>query len=310
MAYVKDNETALLGVNDASIKNGCGTHAWILTTGEMEHMSDPCMKLEGSGPVDGDPYTMSSARGELQGQTALAIVTSTLLKEHDAQNAPVSFYTDNMGIQKSCKNPKIHRVGHHRNANMDLQLEHATWTKNMCITHDWVKGHQDKDAQWDTIEDLKQLKLNSAATLNVYCDRKASKAYQHSTTISNCDVLPSEKWALFSMYPERRKITGKLNEGVLQTIHSEEIQAYIAKKHNITSDKLSHIDTISLKNCLKALRPHNRAMMVKLIHQWIPTNAFLFKQRRTDSPLCPRCNVQTEDSPHIFKCHDSQAATK
>jgi hypothetical protein len=99
MAYVKDDETALLGVSDASIKNGCGTHAWILTTGEMEHMSDPCMKLEGSGPVDGDPYTMSSARGELQGQTALAIVTSTLLKEHDAQNTPVSFYTYNWTVR-------------------------------------------------------------------------------------------------------------------------------------------------------------------------------------------------------------------
>lgn len=34
MDYIRDNDAALLGVSNASIKNGTSTHAWILTTGE------------------------------------------------------------------------------------------------------------------------------------------------------------------------------------------------------------------------------------------------------------------------------------
>lgn len=175
------------------------------------------MKLEESGPVDGDNTLISSARGELQGQTTLAIIMETLLKEYDAHEMPITFITDNQGIQKSCHNLKIHHVGHHRNANMDLQMEHATRMKDLHITHEWVKGHQDKNIQWESINKLAQLKLTPAATLNLYCDRKASDAHKRSLPIPNGDVLPVEKWALFSTYPETRKITGKLNVGVIQS---------------------------------------------------------------------------------------------
>jgi hypothetical protein len=173
-----------------------------------------------------------------------------------------------------------------------------------------VKRHQDSATQWESINDLAKLKLSPAATLNVYCDRKASEAHQQSLSLSNGDVLPAEKWALFSNYPEPRKITGKLNEGVIQTLQSKALQAYIEKKHNISAEKLIHVDTVSMNNYLKALRPHNRATMVKLIHRWIPTNDFLYKQRRSETQLCLRCNQHTEDSHHILTCPDSQASTQ
>ncbi len=96
------------------------------------------MKLEGSGPVDGDKNAMSSARVELQGLTALAIISEPFLKEHDANDMPITFLTDNQGIQKSCYKPKIQRIGHHRNANTDLQMEHATRVKKMSISHERV----------------------------------------------------------------------------------------------------------------------------------------------------------------------------
>jgi hypothetical protein len=126
MTYIKDRDANLIGVSDASVIDGNGTHAWILTTGEKEHLSDPYMKLEGHGPVDGDKSAMSSARGELQGQTALTIITEAFLSAHNETDMEVTFYTDNQGVQKSCNHPKIRRIGHHRKANMDLQMEQAT----------------------------------------------------------------------------------------------------------------------------------------------------------------------------------------
>jgi hypothetical protein len=107
MDYVKERDASLLGVSDASVVEGNGTHAWIITTGETAHLSDPFMKLEGHGPVDGDKLTMSSARGEMQGQTALAIVTEAFLTAHEAKDMTVTFLIDNQSVQKSCHNPKL-----------------------------------------------------------------------------------------------------------------------------------------------------------------------------------------------------------
>jgi hypothetical protein len=156
----------------------------------------------------------------------------------------------------------------------------------MQIKHEWVRGHQDKDSTWDTIDELYDLELSPVATLNVYCDRRASDAHKFSSSDPNADVLPAEKWALFSRCPTARKITGKINEGILQTLYTEDILAYISRKHNITEEKLYHIDTTGLQTYLKSTQPHTRASIIKLMHRWIPTNVLLHRQNRTESPLC------------------------
>jgi hypothetical protein len=272
--YVKKRDASLLGVSDASVVEENGTHAWIITTGEPEHLSDPFMKLEGHGPVDGDILT---------------------------------FLMDNQGVQKSCHNPKINRIGHYRKANIDLQMELVKQTSELNIKHEWVRGHQDKDLNWNNIDELRDLDLTPAATLNIYCDRIASEAQKSMSSHPTGEILPAEKWALFSTYPNNRKITGNLNEGILQTLHTEEIISYISKKHNITEDKLYHIDTNGLNIYLKKLRPHTRASTVKLIHQWIPTNDFIHKQHRGESPLCTRCMTHSETAKHILTCQNSDA---
>jgi len=150
--------------------------------------------------------------------------------------------------------------------------------------------------------------LSAVATLNIYCDRKASEARQYHTSDQDAEVLPAEKWALYSTQPSRHKITGKLSEGILRTLSRENIEDYIAKKHNLTAEKLHHVDDIGLQSYLKSLRPHNRASTVKLIHRWIPTNEFLFKQKRADSPICPRCQIHNETASHILTCTNNEAA--
>jgi hypothetical protein len=51
----------LLGVSDASLKDGQSGHAWILSTGDTDHLDNPLMKLSGQGAVDGYHTDMSSA---------------------------------------------------------------------------------------------------------------------------------------------------------------------------------------------------------------------------------------------------------
>jgi hypothetical protein len=147
MSYLTTTNTPLLGVADASLKEGNCSHAWILTSNNSAHINDPNMIIHGAGPVDGYANFMTSVRGELQGQTAMAIMSQKLLTAHNSPHTPVHFYGDNQGIQNN-----LQRQAH------------------------WVSSHQDEGTPWESITDLQALKLSPEATLNVFCDKESRKA--------------------------------------------------------------------------------------------------------------------------------------
>jgi hypothetical protein len=60
-------------MSDASLNECQCSHAWVLSTGEPDHITDNNMSIHGAGAVDGDINTMSSTRGELNGQTTMAM---------------------------------------------------------------------------------------------------------------------------------------------------------------------------------------------------------------------------------------------
>jgi hypothetical protein len=62
--------------------------------------------------------------------------------------------------------------------------------------------------------------------------------------------------------------------------------------------------TECLERYLKKQRPHTRALTVKLIHKWLPTNEFIYKQGRMQNPSCPRCTQNHETAAHIYSCPD------
>jgi ribonuclease HI len=115
---------------------------------------------------------MSSARGELHGQTAMAIISDILLEAHNAPTTKITLHGDNKGVQHTCTHIKTNRLKHHRQSNMDLKIEYNNASRGHHITNEWVPGHQDGDKQWNTISDLKDMKLNNLAIFNIWCDKK------------------------------------------------------------------------------------------------------------------------------------------
>lgn len=91
-------DAALLGVSDASIVNGNGTHSWVLLTGESEHLDNPYMEVEGTEPVDSYPIDMSSTWGELQSSMSLAIMSKIILTQNNASEINVVLLSDNKGM--------------------------------------------------------------------------------------------------------------------------------------------------------------------------------------------------------------------
>lgn len=88
------------------------------------------------------------------------------------------------------------------------------------------------------------------------------------------------------------------------------MQNYISSKQGLTAAKIDQLMMDGLEQYFKHLKPHNRAVTIKLMYKWIPTNNFLHKQGWTDSPECPRCLIHKEYAEHIYQCPDTQASAE
>lgn len=185
------------------------------------------MQISGSGPVDGFQADLSSARGEIHGQTALAIMSDIFLKTHNQQNMPIIMYGDNIGVQQRCKDKMTLKLRDHRQPNHDLYLEYHNATQSLNKKVEWVKGHQDNGKPWKEIKDLEYLDLTPAAYLNIWCDATAAKERTMSTSIPDADTLPSEEWAVYSCYPITKKLTGRLEKGIHDSIYTESLREYL-----------------------------------------------------------------------------------
>jgi hypothetical protein len=310
MKYIGDTTTPIMGAADASLKHGNCSHLWIIMTNNPDHIDDPHMIISGAGAVDGHEKYMSSTRGELQGQTAAAIIIQGLLRSHNGVKPQVHFYGDNQGVQSKCSTytPKKMRV--HREPNSYLLLEYHAATKNMKKQAHWVASHQDDKTTWTTTAELKELKLSHESMLNVLCDKMAGEARLLDQSYPDADTLPSEKWALVSPVPTVHKLTCHMDNSIMTTLYQSDMLNYNTKKHGMTEVKLNETRTECLENYLKKQKPMERASTIKLIHKWIPTNAFLYKQRRIPSPCCTRCGKHDETAVHIYSCPDQSAQTE
>ncbi len=172
---------------------------------------------------------------------------------------------------------------------------------------EWIKGHQDKGHQWEDIRDLAHLKLNPAAYLSIWCDANAAKHRERNVSAPDAEVLPIEKWAVYSCYPITRKITGKLEHGIHESMYSNSLCEFIRKKHSLCSAKIENVNTDGLKSYLGRLNVFKRASVAKLIHRWIPTNDHMHKQGQAGSPSCPRGCAQPETADHILTCGTNDA---
>lgn len=253
---VKNKNSTLLGVSDASLCDNQCSHAWIICSGEPEDLSDPNMHVSGEGIVDGAREYLSSTRGELQGQAALTVMTSVLLQANDTLDTQIKLVGDNKGVQMKTSKAGYHKIHHHREANSDLFLEYYRHAQTINRKVAWVKGHQDDDTPWETIKELKELKLSPEATMNIWCEKRAEAARQNDITIPDAEVLPAEKWALYSTYPQTKKNIGNITEEIIHQLQYEAMENYIRKKHGICKGMLKDIYTEGLRNYIGKLKPH------------------------------------------------------
>ena len=84
----------LYGISDGSVRGKASMHAWkIKSMGDQETLT-----LKGSGPVDGTACTISLYRVELQGQLAILIVITLVIKTFAIKDASITSACDNQSV--------------------------------------------------------------------------------------------------------------------------------------------------------------------------------------------------------------------
>jgi hypothetical protein len=122
LSSLKEPISAMIyGVSDASVKSPSAAHAWILSSGAKTDLDNPLLHIAGTGPVDGYVPYLSSTRGELQGQTALTIITNLFLQHHNFQ-ATLVMICDSKSAQSIQVRPAT-RLRQHRDPDLDLRLQ-------------------------------------------------------------------------------------------------------------------------------------------------------------------------------------------
>ncbi len=140
-----------------------------------------------------------------------------------------------------------------------------------------MKGHQDKEASWHTIEELKAMGLLNSATLNIWCDHQAKYACSQDSSDPNIDV-----YALFLNSPVTHKVTGNLNYNILHTLHHEALEQFHYKKHGICTAKLQDINTNGLHALFKKSKLHQWATLLDPNQRIYP---FIISHRNTHMPM-------------------------
>jgi hypothetical protein len=108
---------------------------------------------------------------------------------------------------------------------MDLYLKYLNHSKGLNISNKWVKGHQDGRKPWEMLHDLLQYDCGLIVKSNMLCDKRATEAQTPDTFTLGLDVLPSEKWALYSNQP----VTGNIEWAFRDAIHYETLSQYTLK---------------------------------------------------------------------------------
>ena len=145
--------------------------------------------------------------------------------------------------------------------------------------------------------------------LNIEVDELATRAYQQpgiSGSAPTADVFAEEVYGVFI---NGSKVTSKLKQRVIDQCGTDALLQYLSNKYRLSEGKIDGINWEALAKYLGSLSAPCRATQVKLQHGWIPTNGFLFIQKRASCDKCPLCSSVVETALHVRQCKAVAAST-
>lgn len=293
----KSGSGNLYCVSDGSFSptSGKGSQAWILTDEKQEH------HIQGAGPVDRDPSTMSAYRPEFQGILANITFLTLLAAAYPLPlNAAVTIVCDNEAAtiepNKIVKDPNhlVDPLQTDYNLLMEIQGELQALPINISVQ--WIRGHQEDNAAVDTLDFL--------ALLNIDCDTRA-KAFLREAAGSSAPpplILRHKKWGAIWGH---NKITTDLKTTIFDHYTLGTTKRYLCKKFSWTHSDIDKIAWTSILHAKSKLQMPRNAFVCKLMFDKLPIAERLHFVDSSESPTCLTCNQSIENQSHLFKCCES-----
>lgn len=138
--------------------------------------------------------------------------------------------------------------------------------------------------------------------MNVEVDRLAGEAYSrldYDRTAPDIPAFPEEVYAVFTA---AGKVVGEMRPAVQHQCAYGALKDYQQEKHGLGDGQYEGVDWKSLHGFLRKKPPPQRSLYVKQQNGWLPTQAFLFLQRRVESDICPLCGEASETMEHVYRC--------
>ena len=293
------NSTAIC-VCDGSMKHRRGSHAWILSS------VDTYVKLEGAGPSDGNPATMTSYRPELQGLVALLSIIHLLTDTYSISSGSITIACDNISavhkVEDMISFPALYIISPTaKEYDLLIVIRELLISIPVTMIPVHVKGHKDNTTAWKDLTYPEQL--------NIECDRnaKAWLAANEGTEKSpqpTARVFESERWAVFK---GTTKLTSNIKDTVLQAYHGAATEKYIKEKYAWPSATFDCIDWPAIDLSLAKLPSPQKVKHSKLMHSWLPVKTRTARYEKSTDNICPLCNLVPETQDHVFCCQNEDA---
>jgi hypothetical protein len=277
------------------MKNRRGSHAWILSSVET------FVRLEGAGPADGNPTTMSSYRPELQGLIALLTVIASLATTYSITSGAVTIACDNISavnkVEDMLTNPNLYIIAPSaKEYDLLLVIRELLLAIPVTMIPVHVKGHKDDTTDWNALTYQQQL--------NVECDRSAKLwlAANEGTEKSpqpTSKVFRSEHWAI---QQGTTKLTSNIKASLLEFYHGAATEKYLLEKYQWSQEAFISIDWPAIGVVMERLSTLSRVKHSKLIHSWLPVMTRTARYAKSTANLCPLCLAVPETQDHIFCC--------
>jgi hypothetical protein len=104
-------------------------------------------------------------------------------------------------------------------------------------------------------------------------------------------------------------VTKDIQRIILEAASRIPLQQYYKEKYNWTKHIFEEIHWDLQYKVLSSYSINNQRRIIKFIHNWLPTNKRLHREKLSSTQRCPMCHYLVKDECHLFICrHPKQQA--
>ena len=266
---------------DGSLLETTGTYAWLCST------MDEMILASGSGHVRGASISMTSHRCEMYAMLAAFVFLDSLNLPKEEFEA-IIIYSDSLPVVNWLLD-KPEESYRHADDDLGRCIKNITQQLNIRWTAMHVKSHQ---------------KLTPVSPLSVRLNYTADQMASHqqkTTTEAQCR-MPNNWEPVGAALVDDGTLSTHTANRIRQSTEMPKLKRYQERKFGWTNTTQQNIHMEVLKRVRSQLSTTIAWFSTRMQCRVLPTNSFLFRQNRRESPKCQGCGHEWEDNKHFLTC--------